>query len=51
MIGPLTYLIDKPVLNWTCQNIAQIGSISLRVDDLWAELPYGAEWRTDDRPS
>jgi hypothetical protein len=38
MIVPLAYFIEKPVLNWTCQNTAQIDSISLGVDDVWARI-------------
>ena len=45
MIVPLTYFIEKPFLNWTRQNTEQIGSISLRVDDVWVELPYGTGWK------
>jgi hypothetical protein len=50
MIVPLTYFIEKPFLNWTCQNTAQIGSISLGIDDVWDRIAYGTGWRADDRP-
>jgi hypothetical protein len=38
MIVPLTCIIEKPVLNWTCQNTEQIASISLGIDDVWGRI-------------
>jgi hypothetical protein len=38
MIVPLTYFIEKPVLNWTCHTTAHIGSVSTMSG---VELPYG----------
>jgi len=38
MTVPLSYFIEKPVLIWTCQNTAQIRSISLGVDDVWGRI-------------
>jgi hypothetical protein len=39
MTVPLTYFIEKPVLNWTCQSTEQICSISLRATVSGVELP------------
>jgi hypothetical protein len=39
MTVPLTYFIDKPVLNWTCQSTEQTCSISLRATVSGVELP------------
>jgi hypothetical protein len=46
----LTYLIEKPLLNWTCQHTAQIGSISLGVDDVWDRIALRYRLEADDRP-
>jgi hypothetical protein len=48
MIVPLTYFIEKPVLNWTYQSTEQIGSISLGVDDVWARIALRTGRRADD---